>query len=310
MSATTRPLRITGVLATTAVLTAAFAAPAAAAPPTPGPATRGTAGPWVLTNWRSVPVGRADQGVATVATRHGSRVVLRGDAVVPRRLRDRGWWHIGDPGSARGYLLDAYQGRTATNAKLYGVTTPSGRHTWWTHRLVAGEKINNSFAAIAPSGRWFVSGEWGRMHRLLIFPMPGVNRLARHGHDLPLVATIRLTKPVRNVQGCTFASPTRLVCSTNDPYHDLFRTPKQLLSIGLSHPVNGRSQAGRPRELGPVPELVGCGPAETEGVDIHNGRLLMTAREPASCGGRAEVFTYRLRSSVLPEAWATRPRGA
>lgn len=309
MSPTLRSLRTGGVVAATAILTAAVVAPAAAAPPNPGIATRRTAGPWMLTGMRSVPAGIADQGVATVATRHGNRVVLRGGATVPQRLRDRGWWHIGDPGSAHGYLVDAYQGRSTTNAKLYGVTAPDGRHTWWTHRLVAGEKINNSFAAIAPSERWFVSGEWGRMHRLLVFPMPGRNRLARPGHDLPLVATIRLSKTVRNVQGCSFASPIRLVCSTNDPHHDLFRTPQQLLSVDLAHPVDGRSQAGRPSELGPVPQLTGCGPAETEGIDIHGGRLLLVAHEPASCGGRAEVFTYRLRSRIPQVASAIRPQG-
>lgn len=32
---------------------------------------------------------------------------------------------------------------------------------------------NNSFAAVAPGGRWFLSGGWGTRRRLLIFPMPG-----------------------------------------------------------------------------------------------------------------------------------------
>lgn len=298
MHATFRPLRTAGVASATAILVAAFVAPAAAAPPTPGNATQYSAGPWTLTGWHPVPAGGADQGVATVTNRGRNRVVLRGGADVSARLRAAGWWHIGDPGSAHGYLVDAYQARSAANAKLYGVTAPDGHRTWWVHRLAAGEKINNSFAAVAPSGRWFVSGEWGRMRRLLVFPMPGANRLARRGHDLPLAATIRLTRPVRDVQGCFFASSTQLVCSTNDPHHDLFRTPQQLLSIRLSRPVSGRTQVGRPTELGPVPQLTGCGAAETEGIDIHGGRMLVVAHEPASCGGRAEVFTYRLKSTV------------
>lgn len=277
------------------MLTAGFVAPAAAAPPNPGAPTRTTAGRWLLTGWRSLASGAADQGVATVsAPGHRGHVVLRGDGNVSPRLHAEGWWHIGDPGSARGYLLDAYQARSAQHAKLYVMTAPDGHRTRWVHRVVPGEKVNNSFAAVAPSGRWFVSGEWGRVRRLLVFPMPGHNPLARPGHNLPLVTTIKLNRPVRNVQGCSFASPTRLICSTNDPYHDLFRTAQQLLTIALPHPVSGRSESGRPTELGPVPRLTGCGPAETEGIDVHGGRLLLVAHEPDSCGGHVVQYTYHL----------------
>lgn len=254
-----RHTRAAGVVTASAMLVAGVVAPAAAAPPNPGYPVQHIAGPWALTGWRSMTAGEADQGVATVSRPGGSRQVLRGGADVSARLRAAGWWHIGDPGSANGFLLDAYQAQPAKHAKLYGVTTPDGHRTWWVHRLVAGEKSNNSFAAVAPSGRWFVSGEWGKMRRLLVFPMPGRNRLARHGHDLPLVATIRLARP-----------------------------------------VSGRPQTGRPTELGPVPQLTGCGPAETEGIDVHNGRLLLAAHEPASCGGRVDIFTYRLKASIQP----------
>ena len=297
-------LRAAGVVTASAMLVAGFAAPAAAAPPVPGNVTQHTAGPWDLTGWRFVAAGGADQGVATVSIPgHRDRVVLRGNSDVSAGMRSAGWWHIGDPGSARGYLLDAYQAHSAKHAKLYVMTAPDGRRTSWVHKLVAGEKINNSFAAVAPSGRWFVSGEWGKMHRLLVFPMPGHNPLAKPGRNLPLVATIRLSHPVRNVQGCSFASPTRLICSTNDPYHDLYNTPQQLLSVSLSGPVDGRTLSGRPVELGPVPQLTGCGVAETEGIDVHRGRLLLVTRQPDSCGGQVAVFTYRLNVAPRSLPW-------
>ncbi|MFC6707313.1 hypothetical protein [Flexivirga alba] len=282
----------------TALLVTALAAPATAAPPTPGTATVWSAGAWKLVSWRSVPAGSADQGVATVSAPNGrDRIVLRGDGQIPARLRAEGWWHIGDPGSSNGYLLDAYQARSAKHAKLFALTAPDGRRSLWVHHTVPGEKINNSFAAVAPSGKWFVSGEWGRVSRLLVFPVPGSNRLAKRGRNLPLAATITLTRPVRNVQGCSFASPTTLICSTNDPYHDLFRTPQQLLSISLSRPVSGGPDLGTPTELGPVPQLTGCGAAETEGVDVHNGRLLLVTHQPDSCGGMVDLFTYRLKGT-------------
>lgn len=295
---TRRRVRYAGAVGATALLVTGLAAPATAAPPTPGSPTVWSAGPWRLTSWRAVPAGSADQGVATVSTPNGrDHIVLRGDAQIPPRLRAQGWWHVGDPGSRRGYLLDAYQARSARRAKLFALTTPDGRHSVWVHRTVPGEKINNSFAAVAPSANWFVSGEWGRMTRLLVFPMPGRNPLARPGRNLPLAATISLTRPVRNVQGCSFAAPTQLICSTNDPYHDLFRTPQQLLSIALTRPVSGRPQRGVPTELGPVPQLTGCGAAETEGVDVRNGRLLLVTHQPASCGGMVDLFSYHLKGS-------------
>lgn len=300
--------RVVGTVGISAMLMTAVVAPTAAALPIAGNPTQRTAGPWVLDGWRSLPAGGANQGVATVATPgHAERAVLRGDASVPGQLRDQGWWHIGDPGSARGFLLDAYQAHSDKGAKLFVLTAANGRRTQWVHRLVPGEMINNSFAAITPSGHWFVSGEWGKMNRLLVFPLPVGNRQVRAGHDLPLATTIRLTRPVRNVQGCSFASPTRLVCSTNDLTDDLFRTPQQLLSISLAHPVDGRPQTGRPRQIGQVPQLAGCGMAETEGIDVHHGRLLLVVRQSWTCGGRVTVFSYHLKAAnrLVPARFTT-----
>lgn len=270
------------------------------APGARGNTVHATAGPWTLVSARQVPAGSADQGVATVQPPHGAaRIVTRGGHDVPTSLRARGWWHIGDPGSTHGYLLDAYQGRAAMRAKLFMLTAPDGRRTEWIHELAPGEAINNSFVAVAPSGRWFVSGEWGTMTRLLVFPTPGFNAAARSGHDLPLATTIRLTHPIRNVQGCSFASATQLVCATNDTSTDLFGVARQLIGVDLTHPTDGHMQSGRPVLLGVVPQVSGCGVAETEGLDVHGGRLLLVAHEPGLCSGQSVLFTYRARHRDL-----------
>jgi hypothetical protein len=289
-----RPARAALVVALTALLTVVLCSPSARAA-TP----RVTAGPWTLVGWRSVPAGHADQGLATVTTPAGrDRLVLRGNSDVPAALRARGWWHIGDPGSRFGYLVDAFQAAPAKRMKLFVVTAPSGARTHWLHRLAPGERINNSFAAVSPSGRWLVSGEWGTMRRLLVFPMPLLNQAARAGHDLPLAATIRLSRPVRNVQGCSFVTATRLVCATNDTTDALYGVARQLLRVSLSRPLDGRPVTATPTLLGALPQVSGCGPSETEGIDVHGDRLRVVAHEPGVCGGRVDLFTYRLTAQT------------
>lgn len=260
-----------------------------------GPASvQGSVGPWVLTGWRAIPAGNSDQGVATVTLPHGvGRVATRGNADVSDALRARGWWHIGDPDSTRGYLLDAYQGKQGMDAKLFVLTGPDGHRSDFFHRLVPGEMINNSFVAISPSGRWFVSGGWHTVTRLLEFPMPGFNADARPGRDLRLAATVDLSSPIRNVQGCAFASVIQLVCSTSDPRTDLFRVARQLVVVNLKHPLDGRRQIGTPVLLGAMPQVSRCGPAETEGIDIHGDTMLVVAHELGACRGRTDLFRYR-----------------
>lgn len=281
------------VLAVAALLTIGSFAPLAGAD-TP----HVTAGPWTLIGWRSIPASHADQGLATVSVPGGGeRSVLRGNSDVPASLRAQGWWHIGDPGSGRGYLLDAFQGLPSMHAKLFVLTAPDGRRTERLHRLAPGEMINNSFAAVAPSARWFVTGEWRTVSRFLVFPMPHFNPAARRGRDLPLATTIRLTAPARNVQGCAFASATELVCSTNDPSDDLFGVARQLLEITLPHPVDGRPETATPVLLGGIPQVSGCGVAETEGIDVSGNQLRIVAHEPSLCSGRVDLFTYHLRGA-------------
>ncbi|TWP38609.1 hypothetical protein [Leekyejoonella antrihumi] len=258
-----------------------------------------TLGPWHPVSWREVPAVTANQGVARVSRPGGpSRLVTRGQGDVTSALSAHGWWHVGDPGSRRGYLLDAYQGRPGMHAKLFVLTTPTGRRTQWIHQDVAGEMLNNSFAAIAPSGRWFVGGEWGEVGRLLVYPTPGLNPSTRdHLKNLPLAATIALTRPVRNVQGCSFSAPTVLFCATNDSRTDLFPMARQLLRIDLAHPLDGHGDLGVPHALGTVPQYSRCpGTGEIEGIDVSGPTLTVVVNEPNLCHDRSVLLTFARRA--------------
>jgi hypothetical protein len=95
-----------------------------------------------------------------------------------------------------------------------------------------------------------------------------------------------------------------MVCSTNDPGEGLYGVARQLLAIKLSHPVDGRPQQATPTLLGALPQVSGCGTAETEGIDIHVRRMLVVAHEPNLCHGWVDLFTYRLRHAA-PRAPST-----
>jgi hypothetical protein len=155
---------------------------------------------------------------------------------------------------------------------------------------------NNSFAAVAPGGRWFVSGEWNTMTRLLVFATPHATAgTSRGDHLLPLATAIALTHPVRNVQGCAFTSSTTMICSTNDPGTDLYPVARQLLTVQLARPLDGRPVTGTPRLLGAVPSQTLClGPAgEVEGIDVHGNRMVVAVN--SDCGPSSQLFTYTLR---------------
>jgi hypothetical protein len=251
-------------------------------------------GYWVLRSESVRAADYTDQGLATVTTPSGRpRLVTRGDDSIPATLAAHGWSHIGDPDSAAGYLLDAYQGGPAATAKMFRLTAPDGSTVQLVHRLVPGEQYHNSFAAIAPGGRWFVSGEWGTVRRLLVFPMPTLPVHATGVVNLPLAGVIALDRPVRDVQGCAFSSPTTLVCSTNDRHRDLFAVPRQLLSVRLGHPVAGGAAAASVALLGAVPTPAACaGSQEVEGIDVHGRRLLVSV--VSGCVGVTTIFGYRL----------------
>jgi hypothetical protein len=251
-------------------------------------------GNWKLENRFLVTAALADQGIATV-TRPGEKsvIVFRGSLSIRPALRDQGWGHIGDPDSWHGYLFDAYQASPSQGEKLFEVTAPDGQVLDFVHPLAPGEEYNNSFVAVTPDGQWMVSGEWGTMTRLLVFPTPMVNPTAT-GNPLELVSAISLDHPVRDVQGCAFTKATQLVCSTADTGTDLWPTPDQLLKVTLAHPLDGTATTAEVSFLGELPMLSACaGTYEPEGVDYHDGTLRVEVRAPGACGLAVAVYQYR-----------------
>ena len=295
-----------GVRATKATNAAGATVPpppsTAVADTTPQQSTSGTVpesgqgvhlGGWTLQNRFFVPSPPADQGLATVTRDGKSEIVFRGGLTIPPRLRGQGWAHVGDPDSWHDYIFDAYQGSPSSGQKLYEVTSPKGEVVDFVHRLVPGEEYNNSFATITPDGRWMLSGEWGEMTRLLVFPAPVVNP-AVTTDVLDLAPSIHLDHPVRDLQGCVFTEPTQLLCSSADPGTDLWPTPDQLLQVTLRHPLDGSAATADVRSLGELPMLSACtGAYEPEGVDYHDGLLRVEVRSPGVCSPEITVYQYR-----------------
>jgi hypothetical protein len=243
-------------------------------------------GPWTIGRVLAWPSGQADEGVATLTRPDGSvQVITRGAADLSPALLARGWVHIGDPDSRSGYLIDAYQGRSSATAKLFAITGPDGRVSYLEHPLSVGETFHNSFAAFTPGRTAFVSGEWGTMSRLLVFGTPTLAPAAPLRYQtIALASTIRLTHPMRDVQGCVFGSGTTLLCSTDDPGTDLYPVARQLLAVHLDHQIDPHDPTpviGSPRLVGPVPQDPLCaGPGETEGIDLHAHTLRIAVNSP------------------------------
>jgi hypothetical protein len=258
-------------------------------------------GPWRADYRFGVINGFGGEGLATVTEAEQPTIDLRGSLSIPAGLVALGWTHIGDPGSWRGDVFDAYQAGRATrvsDAKMFRVTAASGQVTDYVHRLVPVEAVNNSFAAISPDGQWLVSGEWHTERRLLVFPTPLVNpeAPASHAGDLPLAATISLDRPVRDVQGCAFTSPTVLLCSSDDPGTDLWPTDHQLLEVRLPHALDGSATTATVTSLGRLPEQSICpGTFEPEGIDYEarTGELRVEVNPPAPCDLTTTVYDYR-----------------
>jgi len=274
----------------TAVALLATAAAMISLPLTAVAAPVSDAGPWTLRAWTVRAEDFTDQGLAVVTGPGGvTSLLTRGDDSIPPALAAQGWRHVGDPDARAGYVLDAYQGAASMTSKLFVLTAPDGRTVYLRHSLVPGEQYHNSFAAISPDGRWFVSGEWGTMRRLLVFAMPSAQ--VSGTVPLPLAGVIRLDRPVRDVQGCAFTTPTALACSTNDPGRSLFGVPRQLLAVHLTHGVRAGSTPGSVTLLGPIPTVASCGGAEeVEGIDVHGGRLLVSV--VTSCTRTTTIFDY------------------
>ncbi|MFK4068356.1 hypothetical protein [Streptomyces sp. NPDC029674] len=236
-------------------------------------------------------------GSQGLASRADGGLLYRGLGSIPLDLRIKGWGHIGDPDIADGHTFDAYQGGDTARSKMFAVTTPAGKRHLYEHRLDAGEKLNNSFAAVSPDNQWLVSGEWGDQHRLQVFPAPLLNpSTPPTGGAIAQAGQITLDKPVRDIQGCDFASATRLVCASNDASKDLFPEDRPVLQVDLERPLDGKPVTGRVTSLFAAPQRSMCsGTFETEGVDYDAARhtLRVEVVPPAPCLVTTAVHAYK-----------------
>jgi hypothetical protein len=255
--------------------------------------------------WTEVGSDRADpltesQGLTSVEVPAGSANRYTGIGTIPVSVSSRGWNHVGDPdASYDGYYIEPYQADSGT-AKMYRVQSPGGVWSEYVHTLGSGEALNNSWVAITPGGQWMLSGEYGTMSRLLVFPTPGVNASTSPSANLPWVTTVNLDRPVRDVQGCDFVTATRLLCSSDDPAGTLFGITRPLLQIDLSAEPNGTSNvSGQVTALRQLPLRSGCsGTFEAEGIDYdrRDGTLRVIVVSPGFCV-LTDSKTYRFTKS-------------
>ncbi|MGC0333809.1 hypothetical protein RKD23_006799 [Streptomyces sp. SAI-170] len=226
------------------------------------------------------------QGLTSVEVPAGSPNRYTGIGTIPLDVSSRGWNHVGDPdASYDGFYVEPYQ-RDSGGAKMFRVQAPGGTWSEYVHTLSPGEAANNSWAAIAPDGQWMLSGEWGTMTRLLVFPTPGVNPATSPSANLPQAATVHLDHAVRDLQGCDFSGPTTLLCSSDDPEGTLFGLTKPLLQIDLSAPAGPSDISGHVTALRQLPLRSGCsGSFETEGIDYdrRSGTLRVIVMSPGFC---------------------------
>ncbi|MFC9062070.1 hypothetical protein ACFTXB_29155 [Streptomyces sp. NPDC057074] len=246
----------------------------------------------VADTWTEVGSDRADpltesQGLASVEVPAGSPNRYTGIGTIPLSLSTRGWNHVGDPdASYDGHYIEPYQ-RDDGDTKMFRVREPDGSWAEYVHTLSPGEARNNSWSAVSPDGQWMLSGEWGTMDRLLVFPTPGVNPATSPSANLPQAATVRLDHAVRDVQGCDFLDATTLLCSSDDPAGTLFGVTKPLLRIDLSAAPSGTADVtGHVTALRQLPLRSACsGDFETEGVDYdrRTGTLRVIVVSPGFC---------------------------
>ncbi|MCX4614884.1 MULTISPECIES: hypothetical protein [Streptomyces] len=275
-------------LATAAVLSVSVTTPAAAAD-----------------TWTEVGSDRADpltesQGLTSVEVPAGSPNHYTGIGTIPIGVSSRGWNHVGDPdASYNGYYVEPYQADSGS-AKMFRVQAPGGAWSEYVHALSPGEALNNSFDTISPDGQWMVSGEWGTMTRLLVFPTPGVNPSTSPSANLPQASTINLDHAVRDVQGCDFVTATQLLCSSDDPAGTLFGITKPLLQIDLSAAPSGSGDVtGHVTALRQLPLRSSCsGTFEAEGIDYdrRTGTLRVIVVSPGFCV-LTDSKTYRFTKS-------------
>ncbi|HEY3873569.1 MAG TPA: hypothetical protein VGM10_34750 [Actinocrinis sp.] len=286
--------------AAAALAAVAMAAPAQAASSSPlrPQASTGIAG-WTNTTHYLESTLSAGEGVATVDPPGGTPYELyRGVASIPVALAAAGWTHVGDPDSVGGYIFDDYQNSSSSvSTKLYMVTTPSGTVYQYTHTLVSGELYNNSFVAISPDTQWMISGEWGTMSHIQIYPTPLLNpATSPTGGALGLSGYIQLDHQVNDIQGCDFVTATELVCASDDSSETLFTNAKPLLEVQLSAPLGNGSVTGHVVDLGSIPQAnsICSGTFEAEGVDYDTdtGVLRVEIIQPSICEVATTVYEY------------------
>lgn len=225
-----------------------------------------------------------------IASQADGSLIYRGLGSIPLTQRVEGWNHVGDPDVARGDVFDAYQGGDDATSKMFAVTTPDGRLHEYTHPLDPGEMLNNSFATVSPDAQWMVSGEWGDENRLQVFPAPLLNpSTPPTGGTLPQAGQISLDRTVSDIQGCDFASDTRLVCATDD-------AAKDVVQVDLPHALDGTPVTGQVTTLFQVPQDSVCtGTFETEGIDYDPSARLLRVEivSPGVCEVATTVYSYR-----------------
>jgi hypothetical protein len=242
---------------------------------------------WTETGTTHVDSLTGSQGLAS---RADGSLLHRGLASVPLDLRIKGWTHVGDPDIAQGYTFDAYQGGDSATKKMYAVTAPDGKRSTYEHALDPGELLNNSFATVSPDGQWLVSGEWGTMRRLQVFPAPALNPKApAPGANLPQAPQITLDRPVDNIQGCDFTDATHLLCSSDG-------ATKEVLTVTLDHALNGTPSTGQVSSAFTIPQRSICnGTYESEGIDYdaERGVLRVEMVPPSPCLVTTAVIAYK-----------------
>lgn len=238
-----------------------------------------------------------DQGMATVyrpSPTTGEPVLsfAYGGELIEERFTRDGWNHVGDPDSHAGFIVYPYQAADFADGKMFHVVTPHNRSFRYTHALEGDEEGNNSFASISPDGQWMVTGEWDTQGRLLVFPMPILNPAVPVGdRAIDLAATITLSSPLDQVQGCDFRTPTTLLCSVDD-------ARKRLVQVTLPAPLDGTDATGTVTTLGSLPTVSTCtGSFETEGIDFDTVTKLLRVSviPPQPCFLHTDQYIYRPR---------------
>ncbi|MCS3879263.1 hypothetical protein GII30_12760 [Gordonia amarae] len=263
----------------TGLVTAALAAVALSA----APAAHAAPG-WRLAGASNHPSVDANQGLATTSS---GRLTVRGYTSIRPDLALAGWSHIGDHDIHGGRTYDAYENLTS-GKKLYVVTDAAGRARSYFHRVRPGEKANNSFATVSPSGKYLVSGEFEQQRRLLVFANPVGQP---DGSTIRYIGEIRFDRTVGDIQSCDFVTERKLLCIDDD------RAVKTLHAVNLTTPLGGAVTPARlsPELTLPLRGRSACaGDWESEGVDYDTTRnvLRVAAIEPLPCGLNTVVFRF------------------